>query len=135
MKTYFSILFFVFISQYLHAAMPEIKMSQGRMWVQKYDLNGVPVFNDEDRDQIIASSIDIGTGSVTASDFVLVSVSTHLLNIVEEMNNAGEIYGRSDAIKIIKERSSRNYNLGKLIDTDSALARCDILKINGYDVS
>ena len=136
MRIFLLIIFLLISASQLKAQLPyAIKVDRGRIWVEKYKLGSQPIFNDEERTEIISKAIDTGTGTIKVSDFILVSVSTHVLKIVEEMNNAGQIGGSWDTIKKIEERMSSEYNLKKLAENESFLSGYSILKDKGFVVS
>lgn len=125
----------VFLGQILFAIDFEVKVMEGRIWVQKYDLSGKAVFNDKERDKIIANSVDTGTGIPKISDFVLVKISTHVLSVVEDLNNEGRISSRSQAIEDIETRMSEDYNLKKMAESESLLLGYESLKVKGVTVT
>lgn len=132
-KLAISVVLLLMCPDLLMAALPfEVKIQYGRIWAQKYQLGTRPVFNDDERDAIITTSVDTGTGTIKLSDFQLVNISTHYLAIVAELNEEGKISSRSQAIADIEERISKSYVLKKMAETK---ARLDSYNAIGEDVT
>lgn len=128
------LVFLLFSSQSIFALDFEVKIAEGRIQIQKYDLWGRAVFSNNERDQIIKDAVDTGTGTPKLSDFVLVNISTHILEIVKELNDEGMVSSRSQAIKDIKIRMSREYNLKKLAEKRVLLNSYRALSSDGQTI-
>lgn len=130
-------LFILLIPSFGNSLSFEVMVINGKIIVQKYDLNGTPVFSDIERDKMISDSVDTGTGSITNDDFTLIVISTHTLDIIDELN-ATSYSGkgaRTSAMKEVMERGSTGYNLLKMAENESLLIGYESLSRKGFNTT
>lgn len=135
MKLLISIVFLLTLVRTVQAELPfEVTVREGRIWVEKYRLGERPVFNDEERDKIIATAVDTGTGTINLAHFIPVNISTHILAVVDELNGVGRISSRSRAIADIEKRMDPNYVNDEMAKERSLLQGYLLMKQDGLDV-
>lgn len=87
----------------------------GRVSANKYIYNGQPVWSDGDRSEMIAGSVDTGTGSITTGNFILETVPSLDQNVIDDLTADGTIQTAGGALSEIDLRTARKYNFAQMI--------------------
>lgn len=128
LKTYriiyiISIVFLLFVQ---NSYSFELKTVGNKIVVNKYYLNGVPIWTEAHKQAILVSS-----PTVKDADFV-VAVSTTEQAIIDELNDEAEKkskgLSREKAIAEIKKRNSNDYNLEQAMEVQGRILAYEQLK-------
>lgn len=114
----------------------DIQVKDGLVVTNKYILNGMSVWDDTQKQSILNSSVDTGTGTVQDSDFVPTVVPVIDQNIINDMNSDGVYATRSKVIQEIQTRKTKVYIVRQMQDLESKfLALIRVSNIDNADVS
>lgn len=113
----------------------DVRVVDGQIITNKWNMGGTPVFTDAEKAQILATAVDTGTGTIVNGDFVLETVPGVDQSIIADIQNDGG-YSRSAVLTEIVRRKTKAY----LLRTQAVLIRQQIDALNalsagqGYDV-
>lgn len=100
MKIYIISAVLVFLASIVHAF--SVQSSDGRISINKYYivLNRVevPVWDDSEKEKMLKSSVDTGTGTIKDSDFILVVLTDEDKKVIKEVQGTASASEAKDRI-------------------------------------